>query len=162
MPKSLMLTLALCAAVMLGGCKSESPTGPVTSSLPAMPEEVRGYWKVQSVTVDGVSTPFTEALKRGHSTMTELLTIDIHGNFYIGDYDVVGGVTHSESGALGVNEQNFTMTIMTVDEQALWPYGKRSGQWAGSRGALNLTINDGGKVYEIRYIAFDYYGWDYF
>lgn len=163
MPKSLMMALALCAAMMLGGCKSESPTGPVMYSLPALPEEVRGYWKVQSVTVDGVLTPFAEALNRSNSTMIELMSVDFYGNYYIGDYDAAGGVTYSESGALHVDGPNFMMTIKTGDnEQPLWPYGQRSGQWAGNGDALTMTLNDGGKIYEIRYVAFAFYGWDYF
>lgn len=91
-----------------------------------------------------------------------MTSVDYYGNYTIGTFDAAGGVTYSESGAMSVDGQNFTITVKATDGEPLNPFGQESGQGTSSGGSLTLVINDGGKVAAKHYVVFPLYDWEYF
>jgi hypothetical protein len=162
--KIAVLLFAFALAILLMSCEGkDSPTGLAVTPPAAVPAPLAKYWQIESVTVNGVETPFWEALNRNVNTYIEVWRLASWGVYTIHDFDPSGEQLHGESGAVSADEGTVTFTVKNEDGQVLDPPRQRSGLWAADGTAMELTIKEKGKVVVIRFSLMDYYNyWDLF
>jgi hypothetical protein len=170
MSKLLVLSLALTLAIVLTSCSDDkSPTGPsspgTVSNPPGgsnLPDELRGYWTVKSTRLDGVETPFVDALHRNGGTEAEILGLVGTDEFYLVDYDTSAAAVYSESGTTVATSHQLVLMVLKVNGQTLSPYNTMLSQWTVHGDTLTLTTEVGGKIATVDYVRFDFYNSRYF
>jgi hypothetical protein len=172
MAKSTVASFAFFFAIVLPGCsKDDSTTGPASPAtitpppstyVSHLPDQLRGYWMVQSVTVDGVETPLAEALHRNQSTDAEILGLVGENEYYLSDYDADAASLYYESGATAATSQQLVLMTLKVNGQTISPYNTLLSSWKVQGDTLALSIEIDGKAVVANYMKFDLYSSRYF
>jgi hypothetical protein len=162
--KTAVLLFAFSLAVLIISCEGkDSPTGLADTPPASVPAPLAKYWKIESVTVDGVDSPLREALHRNANTDIEVWRLAAWGVYTIHDFDPSGEQLHGESGAVSADEQTVTFTVKNDDGKILDPPRRESGLWKVDGASMELTTRENGKVVVIRFGLMDYYSyWDLF